>query len=63
MDFRTTRAGFGKTSMTALLMAVVALWATVTIAGLNEDLVEASKRGNFPDFKRLFAKGLMSMAR
>jgi ankyrin repeat protein len=43
--------------MMALLMALVALWATVAIARVNEDLIEASKRGDLPEVKRLLAKG------
>ena len=52
-----TRSAIGKASMMALLMALLALWATVTIAGLNEDLIKASERGDLPQVKRLLAKG------
>ena len=45
MISRTSRAAGSKTIMLALLMAVAGLRATVAIAGLNEDLFEASKSG------------------
>src|SRR5208337_5502443 len=43
--------------MMVLLMAVVALWATSAIAGVNEDLWQAAKRGDLPEIKSLLDKG------
>jgi ankyrin repeat protein len=57
MIFRTSRTRYRKVGMMPLLMAVFALWATVAIAGINEDLVEAARRGDLPEVKSLLAKG------
>jgi ankyrin repeat protein len=57
MDIKTVRVAIGKRSMMASLMAVFALSATVALAGMNEDLIEAAKRGDLPVVKRLLAKG------
>jgi Ankyrin repeats (many copies) len=55
---------FGKSSMAecksglmALLMAIVSLWATMAIAGLNEDLFAAAVCGDLPKVERLIAAG------
>jgi ankyrin repeat protein len=56
MDFRTVPI-FGKASMMALLMTGVSLWATVAIAGVNEDLINAAGHDDLPEVKRLLAKG------
>jgi len=45
MIFRTSCLAFCKPKIMVLLMAVVVLWATAAIAGVNEDLTEAAKRG------------------
>jgi hypothetical protein len=57
MDFRKARAAIGKASMMALLMAVLVVWATVGIAGLDEDLRKASGLGDLSEVNRLLAKG------
>ncbi|MEJ2226083.1 MAG: ankyrin repeat domain-containing protein [Syntrophobacterales bacterium] len=57
MDFRRTWAAVGKVGMITALMAIITLWATLAIAGVNEDLVSASIRGNLPEVKRLLDKG------
>jgi hypothetical protein len=41
----------------ASFLAVLALLTTVAIAGVNEDLITASMRGDLPEVKRLLAKG------
>jgi ankyrin repeat protein len=38
-------------------MLVFALWATVAIAEVNQDLREAAKRGDLPAVKRFIANG------
>ncbi len=38
-------------------MAVIALWATAAMAGLNDDLIKAATSGNLPEVKSLIAKG------
>ena len=38
-------------------MIVASLWATVAIAGVNEDFLEAAARGDLPSVKSFFAKG------
>jgi len=43
--------------MMALLMAVVALWASAAMAGVNEDLCLAAWHGDLREVKRLIAKG------
>jgi ankyrin repeat protein len=55
---------FGKSSMAdcksglmALLMAIVSLWATLAIAGVNEDLFAAAMSGDLPKVERLIAAG------
>ena len=53
MNIKTPRSAIGKKRMMALLMAVLALWVTVAIAGINEDLINASKRGDLAEVKRL----------
>ncbi len=57
MVLRTSRVAVGKASWVAWLMAVVALWATVAVAGVNEDLRAAAKKGDLPKVKSLLAKG------
>jgi hypothetical protein len=57
MVLRMSRVAVGKASWVAWLMAVVALWATVAFAGVNEDLMQAAERGDLPKVKRLLAKG------
>jgi hypothetical protein len=57
MILRTMRVRYGKAGKITLLMAVLMFWTTVAIAGVNEDLVEASKRGDLPEVKRLLDKG------
>lgn len=47
----------GKLRMMASFMAILALWATVAIAGVNENLLEAAKLGNLPKVKRLLDAG------
>jgi len=46
-----------KSRMMVLLMALVTLWATAAIAGVNEDLWQAAERGDLPEVKSLIAKG------
>jgi hypothetical protein len=46
-----------KARIIAALMVVCALWATVAIAGVNEDFIEAAKRGDLPAVKAFIAKG------
>jgi len=41
----------------ASVMTVVALWGTVAIAGVNEDLIEAAKRDHLAGVKGLVGKG------
>ena len=50
------QAGY-KARMLAALMVVFACWANVTIAGVNDDLLEAATRGDLPAVKGLIAKG------
>lgn len=58
MDLRTTWVAIGKAGVMALLMAVLALWATVAIAGVNEDLIMAIEfGGDLPKVKRALANG------
>jgi ankyrin repeat protein len=38
------------------LIVVVALWATLATAGVNEGLMQAAKHGDLPEVKRLVAK-------
>jgi hypothetical protein len=63
MDFRNNWEAVGKISMMALLIAVVLLRVTVAIAGINENLVEAAKRGDLPEVKRLLAEGAEANAK
>ena len=46
-----------KARMLLVFIAVFALWATVAIAGVNEDLLEAAKRGDVPAVQRFIADG------
>jgi len=39
------------------VMAVIALWATVAIAGVNEDLIKAAESGDLTNVKSLIASG------
>jgi len=50
-----------KAGIMASAMAFMALWATVAIAGMNEDLIEAAKRGDLPQVKGLVDKVPTSM--
>jgi len=50
------QAGY-KGRMMAALLVVLTLWATVAIAGVNEDLLAAAKRGDLLKVKSLLAKG------
>ena len=52
-----TRSATGKAGVMASLMAFVVLWATIAIAGVNEDLYRASRRGDMPEVQRLITKG------
>ncbi len=56
-DIKTARTPIVKVSIMGLFIAVVSLWVTFAIAGMNEDLVEAAKIGDLPEVKRLLAKG------
>ncbi len=47
-----------KARILAALIVVCALWATVAIAGVNEDFFEAAKRGDLPAVKRFIANGI-----
>ncbi len=49
--------------MLAALMVVFALWATATIAGVNEDFFEAARNGDLPAVKRFIDKGTNVNAR
>jgi hypothetical protein len=40
-----------------LLAAVFTLWSTFATAGVNEDLIQASMRGDLPAVKRFISKG------
>ena len=57
MVSRTCRQAICKYGMMVLLMAVVALWARAAIAGVNEDLIEAAKRGDLQEVSHLLDKG------
>jgi ankyrin repeat protein len=57
MDIKKVLTGCGKAIMMASLIALAVLWTIVAIAGVNEDLIEASRRGDLPEVKRLLAKG------
>jgi hypothetical protein len=57
MNIRTIRSAIDKMVMMALLVAVVMLWAPLVIAGVNEDLIKASRGGDLPEVQGLFAKG------
>ena len=57
MYFRAAQSSINRASLMALLLALLALWATVAIAGMNKDLIEAASRGNLTEIKRLLAKG------
>ena len=58
MDFRTIRVTFAKASLMVLLMAMIALWTTFAIAGVNEDLITAIEfGGDLPKVKQALAKG------
>jgi uncharacterized protein len=46
-----------KAKMLEMLMVVFALWATVAIAGVNEDLIKAAADGDLPAVKGFIAKG------
>ena len=46
-----------KAGILAALLVVLALWASVAIAGVNEDLIKAALRGDLPAVKRFIAKG------
>jgi ankyrin repeat protein len=46
-----------KVGTLSLLSMVFALWATVAVAGANEDLIEAATKGDLPTVKRLIAWG------
>ena len=54
---RTARKAIGMASVLASLMSAVLLWATVVIAGVNEDLINASDRIDLREVKPLLAKG------
>jgi len=41
----------------AASMVVLALWATVAVAGVNEDFLEAAKGGDLPAVKGFLANG------
>jgi ankyrin repeat protein len=56
MDIKK-QTGFGKATMMTSLIAVAVLWTIFALAGVNEDLYEASGRGDLPEVKRLLAKG------
>jgi len=43
--------------MAASLIVVATLWATVAMAGVNEDLIEAAKSGDLHKVKRLIDQG------
>ena len=62
MGFRTTRAGFGKASMVALLMAVLALSATGS-RGEDQDLIFSAYYCNVSEVKQLLAQGARVNAR
>jgi len=56
MVFRTNwPAGYRARTMVSV-MAVVLLWATVVIAGVNEDMIEAARTGDLPVVKGLIDK-------
>jgi len=57
MVFKKNWMADDKTKIMVSVMAVVTLWATVAIAGVNEDLIEAAKRGDVAGVKRLVGKG------
>jgi hypothetical protein len=63
MGFRRIQAAIGKGSMMAWIIAVIVLWSTMAIAGMNENLIEASSRGDLPEVKSLLAKGAEVNAR
>jgi len=52
----TGQAG-SKTKIAAALVVVFALWTAAAIAGVNEDLLEAAKRGDVPAVQRFIADG------
>jgi ankyrin repeat protein len=57
MYFRKARVSICIVGMMALLLAVLAMLATVAIAGINEDLIKEIGSGDLPEVKRLLAKG------
>ena len=57
MVFRVNWAIAGRASMMVVLMAVLALSATIGIAGVNEDLINAAWRNDLSEVKRLLAAG------
>ena len=57
MDIKTPRSAIGKVGMMAFLVAVTALWTFGAYAGLNENLIEASRRGDLREVKGLLAEG------
>ena len=50
------QAGY-KARVVAGVMVVFALWATAAIAGVNEDFLNAAKRGDLPGVRSFLAKG------
>ncbi len=57
MNIEAPKSAIGKAGIMASLVAALALGTIGAIAGLNEDLIDASWRGDLPEVKRLFAEG------
>jgi len=57
MVFKATWMTCSRVRMTTLMIVVMALWTTVALAGVNEDLYNAAKYGDLPEVKRLLVEG------
>ncbi len=57
MVIRASRVEVGKWSMTAVLLVVAALWATVAQPRVNEDLIKSARCGDQTKVKNLLSNG------
>lgn len=56
MVFRTTSRTCSNLGKATLIIVVMALWSAIALAGVNEDLLKATERGDLPAVKRLLVQ-------
>jgi ankyrin repeat protein len=57
MNYRTNWQTLSKGRMVLLMIAIMALWANIATAMLNDDLIIAAARGDLAAVKQSIAKG------